>query len=434
MDGDNVANAIVYKNGERLIPSTDYSISGDTLTVTASLSANDVVAVSSYNDTATQSLVTESFNTIQVTPIQSVDTTGIAARIITTINPNLVDKDFVTLDGFIGAQGVNDNSYYVKDIGSYVEGAVTYYPFELYFDIDLGVPVTGEVFNDYQSSGYVWLQPSTLQINQPSFDLFDEERLFVTVNGTLVTNDKLRLVAGNYLNVMTEIALGDEVLITSMVPSASPNETTTNILIDEKGNAKVYNSNFKNRTWLIRPLSETDDTIYVNDVANLVDTVSGTYTVTEDNRGPYFDVPYNIKDIKQVSVYNVSALFEIAQFNIQVTSENSVTRIRLVAQANAEDIVTIQIRFGDTVLINAEQIRFKRIDYDANTITGIFRGSNGTSVKPVHENYSKVYSLSPKDELNDFYYDKTWNSEEYTANGDPLQISDTIPANFLNSQ
>ena len=434
MDGDNVANAIVYKNGERLIPSTDYSILGDTLTVTASLSANDVVAVSSYNDTATQSLVTESFNTIQVTPIQSVDTTGIAARIITTINPNLVDKDFVTLDGFIGAQGVNDNSYYVKDIGSYVEGAVTYYPFELYFDIDLGVPVTGEVFNDYQSSGYVWLQPSTLQINQPSFDLFDEERLFVTVNGTLVTNDKLRLVAGNYLNVMTEIALGDEVLITSMVPSASPNETTTNILIDEKGNAKVYNSNFKNRTWLIRPLSETDDTIYVNDVANLVDTVSGTYTVTEDNRGPYFDVPYNIKDIKQVSVYNVSALFEIAQFNIQVTSENSVTRIRLVAQANAEDIVTIQIRFGDTVLINAEQIRFKRIDYDANTITGIFRGSNGTSVKPVHENYSKVYSLSPKDELNDFYYDKTWNSEEYTANGDPLQISDTIPANFLNSQ
>ena len=434
MNGDNISNTIVCNNGERLIFTTDYSISGNTLTITSGLLANDVISVTSYNDTATQSLVTESFNTIQVTPIQSVDSTGIAARIITTTNPNLANADFVTIDGLIGAAGANNNSYYVKDLGSYSEGPVTYYPFELYFDIDLGVPVTGEAFNDYVSGGYVWLQTSTLQINQPSFDLTNQARLFVTVNGTLVTDDKLRLVAGNYINIMSDISLGDDVLITSMVPSASPNETTTNILIDEKGNGRVYNSNFKNRTWLISPLSETDDTIYVNDVSTLVDTVSGTYTVNEDNKGPYFDVPYNIKDIKQVSVYNVTALFEIAQFNVQVTSENSVTRIRLVAQANDGDTVTIRIRFGDTILVNGEQIRFKKIDYDANTITGIFRGSNGTCVIPVHEVYSKVYSLSPKDELDDFYYDKTWNSEVYTANGDPLQISDSVPANFLNSQ
>jgi hypothetical protein len=41
------------------------------------------------------------------------------------------------------------------------------------------------------------------------------------------------------------------------------------------------------------------------------------------------------------------------------------------------------------------------------------------------------YGINDARKLDNQYYDITWNSENVTTKGDPLQISTTVPAEFL---
>jgi hypothetical protein len=90
------------------------------------------------------------------------------------------------------------------------------------------------------------------------------------------------------------------------------------------------------------------------------------------------------------------------------------------------------MRLGDVILINGEKIRYKRVDYTTNTLSSLTRGIDGTGINTIHDEYASVVAINPTNTLFNFYNNRTWNSENYNVdNGDPLQISDTIPARFL---
>ena len=87
-----------------------------------------------------------------------------------------------------------------------------------------------------------------------------------------------------------------------------------------------------------------------------------------------------------------------------------------------------------TYCTNGEKIRFNSVDYTDNTLSGLQRGIDGTGVQTYHPLYSTVYSYIPNNLLDESYYDLTWNSYNYNSiEGDPLQISTTNAALFLNN-
>jgi hypothetical protein len=219
------------------------------------------------------------------------------------------------------------------------------------------------------------------------------------------------------------------------MPSPTPNELWYTLLVNKKGEMTIANSNIQNRTWLTEPLYPTDLSIQVKDVSTLVDVtyerVNASYNPT--TKQTYSFLNYNILDIVLLTVNNITTGTELAKSSYYLNTVNSTTEVIFTDGVTTGDELEFTLRFGDTIIINGEKISFKGINLEDNTLLNIVRGADGTAVLPVHEVYSDVLSLSTKDILDSFYYDKVWNSDDYSANGDPLQISDSVPANFLKS-
>ena len=79
-----------------------------------------------------------------------------------------------------------------------------------------------------------------------------------------------------------------------------------------------------------------------------------------------------------------------------------------------------------------EQITFTTINFANNTVGGLQRGANGTGVQEYISKFTEVFSLLSNNRLSYLYIDQSWNSYVFnTTIGDPLQISNTTPAEFL---
>ena len=436
----NPLNALVELNGVRMVPVTDYTITGSTLTVTKSLSANDVIAVTSYADTQAQYFVTDLSASLATYPVVNVNTLSVPLIITTTKNNTLANTDSIIIDGVQGSTQLNNTLYYVKKLSTYVESGVTYYPFELYEDPDFLFPVIPNLVSKYTGGGYFWKATDTFQITNISFDLTDESRLFVTVDGKRITPDNLRLNPTGLLNIMTNISVGNKVLVTSFMQTATPDEESYLLNVNRTGYASVYNANINNRTWLTQPLYFNDTVIHLFDVAKLIDTEIVNAVAQSDGNKVYVDLPYLIDDIKEATTYNKSTFVHIPYRTSQtptgayLITENSVTKLVFPSNAVAGDNLEVTLRFGDKLLINGEKISFSVVNYAENTVSGLIRGVDGTPAVGFHDTNSFTYSLTVVDKLPDYYYDKTWNSEIYSNLGDPLQISDTYPANFLRAR
>ena len=112
-----------------------------------------------------------------------------------------------------------------------------------------------------------------------SISYTDATRTWVTINGLRVAPNALSFDNSNNLTITgVTINSGDEVIITAMVSTASPNGITFTVDIDKHGNPSVYNLNSSNTTWLTQGLYPGQDTIYFNNVSNLVDIVNGVPT------------------------------------------------------------------------------------------------------------------------------------------------------------
>jgi hypothetical protein len=136
--------------------------------------------------------------------------------------------------------------------------------------------------------------------------------------------------------------------------------------------------------------------------------------------------------ISQILVYNLTTSTNVPTSNYSLQIENLSPIVVIDGSISVGNSVQITVILGDMIFINGEQIRFTDVDFDANTITGLQRGANGTAEQVLIPKYSRVYGALSQNRLPTVDYYLTWNSSIYnTTLGDPLQISDTDPAIFL---
>jgi hypothetical protein len=136
-------------------------------------------------------------------------------------------------------------------------------------------------------------------------------------------------------------------------------------------------------------------------------------------------------------VNNTKAGLTISSEYINVVLNDIAPVLEITAGSwiSENDSLTITSIEGNVIYINGEQITFSGVDVASNTLTGIARGVNGTAQQYLVLSNTTVIGLLPAKRLPDEYYNQTWNSAIYNPiEGDPLQISNTAPAMFLNTQ
>ena len=280
----------------------------------------------------------------------------------------------------------------------------------------------------------VVLSTVTNTVNVSQWDQTNVDRLWVTVDGLRVPSSNLVLSDFNQLSILTQIASVQEVIITSMVPNATPNEETYINFVDQSGMPSVYRANSESRTWLTQTLNAADALIHVNDVMAI------TTTVTQQSTVPvaidyyyYIGLDADKTMISYVSVMNdtTSTLVDPNSYTIVLRDSAPFLKISQSAMSTGNSL-TITILEGNVIYVDGEEIGFSVVDMDNNTLSGLRRGANGTGVHLVIPEYAEVYGLLSTNRLRNVYYDTTWNSYVYNKiDGDPLQISVTYPARFL---
>jgi hypothetical protein len=132
-------------------------------------------------------------------------------------------------------------------------------------------------------------------------------------------------------------------------------------------------------------------------------------------------------------VFNNTTGLTVSSVNYSLQLENTAPVIVIRAGVTAGDSLTITVIEGNTVYINGEQIFFGSLNLTTNTLTNLRRGVNGTGMQTVIPKYSEVYGILSNNRMSDVDYSTVWNSDDYnTTLGDPLQISNTTAAIFLN--
>lgn len=281
------------------------------------------------------------------------------------------------------------------------------------------------------------LTTDTGSIIMNMWEQFNVDRLWVTVDGYRVPSSKLRLNPGNQISILTEINSAQEVIITSMVPSATPNELTYLLKVDSLNQGVVYRDNTNSRTWLTEDLYNTSETINVDDVTKITDVlVQNSIAPAAINGYVYVGLIGDKNSIVNVSVYNNTQNAIINSTNYEIVIESLAPKLKITSGAyiNTGDSLTITILEGNLILINGEEIKFTTVNTANNTITGISRGVNGTGIQTLIPKYSEVYSELARNEMPIADYSITWNPIPGNLNptlGDPLQLADTSSAIFL---
>jgi hypothetical protein len=189
-----------------------YRVVGTQLQIVPLINLGDVFAVTSWNDTAQQSIVTRVF--------QGPITEGI------TLNEPYDSTDF-------------DSGTVNFDVGS--------------FDFTVGeaIPV-----NDF------YLGPNPVSAN----------RLWVTLDGYRLSEGQDYTVENNYLILASgPIGTTQLMVITEFTESTVPEALEFRIFQDMRGLQTTYRMTLDTSTYLTQALSATDDVIYVKDVTNLTE-------------------------------------------------------------------------------------------------------------------------------------------------------------------
>ena len=262
------------------------------------------------------------------------------------------------------------------------------------------------------------------------------DRLWVTVNGERVASSNLRLNEANEVSILAEVTTSDDVVITSMMPSASPDADTYIQVVDKAGEGAVYRANTQTRTWLTKFVGQYDDTIRVKDVTNVTNITSQDSVAPVPTLG-YFEIGLyaNKNDIISITVYNnnPARLGYIDQdyLRLQVSGLGPFVQITDGTWIEEGDELTITVLLGKTLFINGEYMIITAVD--GNTLS-VQRGAYGSPIRTYIPVYSTVYSLLEDNKMSEINYNDTWNKIPgvyNTAEGDPLQIASGSAPNFL---
>ena len=263
------------------------------------------------------------------------------------------------------------------------------------------------------------------------------DRLWVTVNGARVPNDKLRLGTDNEVSILTEIEAGDVVIMTNMIPHSTPDEEIYLNTVDSDQNASIYRANTQSRTWLTSPLSPVSSKVALGNIDRVTNKVIQNVTAPSPVNNIYSIGLTADKDtITGVTVYNNTTSAFISSDFISIEIENLAPKLKIAdgAYITAGDSLTITSYEGNLLYVNGEQIGFTTIDFTTNSVSGLQRGMNGTAIQSSIPTYTEVVGLLANNKLSNVYYNQTWNSYNFNSVlGDPLQISTTVPAQFLHT-
>lgn len=321
------------------------------------------------------------------------------------------------------------------------------------------------------------------------------DRLWVTINGHRVPSSNLFLNPDNNLSILTTIIPGDTMIITSMMPSATPNQLVYIQNTDRNNQGTVYRANTQTRTWLVAPLYSIYEAVYIDDITKITDSVIQTVTVPNGTVVTSVGLPSDKRVISQLTVYNNSVGAYVSPALVKLVLVDTAPTVEIAAGAcSTGNILTITTILGNLIYINGEQIRFTEAnptltagsftigqqytiqtlgttDFVAlgaasntvgitfitndlgsgtgtaialNALSGLQRGANGTGVIPVNGDltqpnfpkYTPVYGLLSNNLLPEALYSRTWSESDepdgdHDLDGVPLQISDTPAALFL---
>lgn len=287
----------------------------------------------------------------------------------------------------------------------------------------------------------------TAPITMPDIVYTDVNTTWVFINGRRIQTSRYSYDSNNHLTV-TGVSNADKVLVTAMIDGGSPNPTSFKMIVDKSGSSSVYRTNPTDRTWLTRNFTDGDTVLHVSNVSRLVDVVTVTNTVTSIDPSINFNSGTDIGFLLDFSINSVS---HVAGFNI--TKGQPLTREQIALRlykgssgvaftdpnTEVSDVIQLTLYIGNVIETNGERMRFSELDPVANTISGITRNIQYTAT-PSHTTYDYVYGLGTSRKLtagldgSGTVYNSKWNSSNYLGLGDPLQISTTSAAVFLNSR
>jgi hypothetical protein len=257
--------------------------------------------------------------------------------------------------------------------------------------------------------------------------------LWVTINGKRVPSSSLRINPENNVSILSIVLPDDTVMITSMMPSATPNEEIYLQNVNKNNVQTIFRTNANTRTWLTQPLQNVDTIIYVEDVTKVTENIVQIETAPAPVDGIIsIGLEGDKRIITQVIVQNGSTTLPSTSYYVDL--ENIAPVLRITNGVSGGNTITITVILGNLIYINGEQIRFTTVDFDANTLSGLQRGANGTGEQTYIPQYITVYGILSTNQLPAVYNGFSWNSFNYNlVDGDPLQISTTYSANFLNA-
>jgi len=284
------------------------------------------------------------------------------------------------------------------------------------------------------------LTTGTGSMNVSQWEQTNVDRLWVTVNGKRVPSSALYLNPQNNLSILTVIQPGDIVTITNMIPTATPNETVYIENVNKSNEQSIFRSNSLTRTWLTYGLQDIDDVIYLEDVSRVTASIVQNETapaVVDDTMSIGLNGDKNT--ISEVIVYNNTSSLLVDPAEYRIVIENTAPVLVIDIDPTSPSIavgnnLTVTVILGNLIYINGEQIRYTTVNFDENTLSGLQRGANGTGKLTYIPKFTTVYGILSSNMLPDVYNGFSWNSFNYNlVTGDPLQISTTFPANFLNA-
>ena len=315
------------------------------------------------------------------------------------------------------------------------------------------------------------------------------DRLWVTINGYRVPSSSLRINPSNEISILANIVSADVVIITSMMPSATPNEEVYLLNVNSTNEAVVHRANVQTRTWLTHALFNTADTIYVNDVTRITDSIIQNVIAPAAVSGVIsIGLTASKNIISEVTVLNNTTNTIINPTTYSVVLENLSPILKLTSGVSAGNSLTITTLEGNLIYVNGEQIKFTTVNTAttivaagsfvvgilyiiatlgttdfmdigavsntigveftatdvgtgtgtatllSNSITGLTRGVNGTSEQAYIPIYSEVFGILDKNKMTNILYNHEWNPIPgiyNVAEGDPLQIAEAPGAIFL---
>ena len=334
------------------------------------------------------------------------------------------------------------------------------------------------------------LTTATGAMNVTQWQQADVDRLWVTVNGYRIPSSALYLNPQNNLSILTVIQPGDIVTITNMIPTSTPNETVYIENVNKSNQQSVFRANSLSRTWLVNELKNTDSVIYVEAVSRLTATIvqNETAPIVVDNTMS-IGLEGDRNAIVEVVVFNNTRSTTIDPTTYRVVIENVAPILVIDIDPSSPSIfagnsLTITVTLGKLIYVNGEQISYTVINpilqagnfkigcnyviqtlgdtnfisigassntvgtqftatgigsgtgtaQALNAISGLQRGTNGTGERAYIPKYATVYGIVSTNMLPNVYENFTWNSYNFNlVKGDPLQISTTDSANFLNT-